>query len=165
MSADQTPWRWKPEARLSGFSPDSAAFFERAAALGPALFPSGGMSLTLSALAQRGAATVSLGGTAAPVTTGSAEAALNWPGPEPAKGLSITFATANANDTAAWPGPWGLLHFLDGLHLRRRDGGQRFLLDVRLPNTRVYLELAFSTPTNPAAVRPLLSGLVCPRTL
>ena len=36
------PWSWKPEARLSGFAPDSAAFFGRAAAVGDALFPAGG---------------------------------------------------------------------------------------------------------------------------
>ena len=30
----ESPWRWKPEARLSGFRPESAAFFERAAAVG-----------------------------------------------------------------------------------------------------------------------------------
>ena len=37
--------------------------------------------------------------------------------------------------------------------------------DVKLPNTRAYLDLAFATPSNPAAVRPLLSDLRCPRTL
>ena len=165
MSTEATPWRWKPEARLSGFSPESAAFFERAAVVSAALFPSGGVTLNLSALAQRGAATVSLGGATAPVTTEGAAAALAWPGPAPESGFLIAFGDGAGNGSAAWHGPWGLLRFLDGLHLRRRDGGQRFLLDVKLPNTRAYLELAFATPSNPAAVRPLLSDLRCPRTL
>jgi len=164
MSTEATPWRWKPEARLSGFSPDSAAFFERAAVVSAALFPPGGVTLDLSALAQRGAATVSLGGVTAPVTTEGAAAALAWPGPSPDSGFLIAFGGAG-NESAAWQGPWGLLHFLNGLPVRRRDGGQRFLLDVKLPNTRAYLELAFATPSNPAAVRPLLPGLRCPRTL
>ena len=53
-----------------------------------------GVGLTLTALAQRGAATVSLGGASAPVETSGEPAALAWPGPEPAAGLAIAFATA-----------------------------------------------------------------------
>ncbi len=162
IQTDATPWRWRPEARLSGFQPESAAFFERAAAAGAALFPDRGVSLTLSALAQRGRATLTVGGVAAAVTTADAATTLAWPGPAPDDGLRIALAREAATDTAAWPGPWGLLHFLDGLPLRSRDDGRRFLLDVRLPNTRVYMELAFPTPVNPATVQQLLRGLACP---
>jgi type VI protein secretion system component VasK len=165
MDVEQIPWRWKPEARLSGFTPESAAFFERAAAVGDALFPPEGVALTLTALAQRGAATVTLGGVPAPVTTTGEPAALAWPGPDPAQGLQVAFATAAGDEREAWPGPWGLLRFLDGLRLRARDGGQRFLLDVSLPTTRAYLQLAFDRPANPAAARALLAGLTCPPTL
>jgi type VI protein secretion system component VasK len=166
MDTTETPWRWKPEARLSGFSPDSAAFFERAAAVGDALFPEGGtVGLTLTALAQRGAATVSLGGASVPVVTSGEPGTLAWPGPEPARGLAVAFASGSGSEQRAWEGPWGLLHFLDGLRLRARDGGQRYLLDVRLPQTRAYLELAFDRPANPATARGLIAGLACPPAL
>jgi type VI protein secretion system component VasK len=166
VDTSETPWRWKPEARLSGFAPDSAAFFERAAAVGDALFPPDGpVALTLTALAQRGAATVSLGGTAVPVVTSGDPGALSWPGPEPARGLAVAFATDAGPETRDWAGPWGLLHFLDGLRLRARDDGQRFLLDVRLARTRAYLELAFARPANPAAARALIASLACPPAL
>ena len=65
----------------------------------------------------------------------------------------------------AWEGPWGLLRFLDGLRLRARDGGQRYLLDVRREETRAYLELAFARAANPAAARGLIAGLACPPAL
>ena len=81
LDRSESPWRWKPEARLSGFRPESAAFLERAAAVGQALFPPDGVGLTLTALAQRGAATVSLGGASARVETSGEPAALAWPGP------------------------------------------------------------------------------------
>ena len=165
LDRSESPWRWKPEARLSGFRPESATFLERAAAVGQALFPPDGVGLTLTALAQRGAATVSLGGASARVETSGEPAALAWPGPEPAAGLAIAFATAATTESRTWDGPWGLLKFLDGLRLRARDGGQRYLLDVRLEETRAYLELAFAGPENPAAARGLVAGLACPPAL
>lgn len=165
LDRSESPWRWKPQARLSGFRPESAAFFERAAAVGQALLAPGGVSLTLTALAQRGAATVSLGGVSARVETSGDPAVLTWPGPDPAAGLGIAFATEAAPEARAWEGPWGLLRFLDGLRLRARDGGQRYLLDVRLERTRAYMELAFASPENPAAARGLVAGLTCPPAL
>ena len=165
LQTDVSPWRWKPEARLSGFSPESAAFFQRAGAIGEALFPPGGVSLTLSALAQRGSATLSLGGSAAAVTTHDASRTLDWPGATPQDGLRIALSRDGKQDSAGWPGPWGLLHFLDGLRLRSRDDGRRFLLDVRLPTTRVYLELAFGDRSNPATVLSLRDGFACPGNL
>jgi type VI protein secretion system component VasK len=168
MDTSESPWRWKPEARLSGFSPDSAGFFERAAAVGDALFPADAPSvaLTLAALAQRGAATVALGGVSAPVVTSGDPATLTWPGPEPERGLQIAFAGGEgAPAQQAWAGPWGLLRFLGGLRLRARDDGKRYLLDVRLQQTRAYLELAFARPSNPAAAQALITGLECPAVL
>jgi type VI protein secretion system component VasK len=165
MDTSEVPWRWKPEARLSGFRPESAAFLERAAAVGDALFPADGVGLTLTALAQRGAATVSLGGAVVPVVTSGEPGVLGWPGPDPAQGFGVAFATGTDVERKAWEGPWGLLRFLDGLRLRARDGGQRYLLDVRLEKTRAYLELAFARPANPAAARGLIAGLACPPAL
>ena len=90
---------------------------------------------------------------------------LAWPGPNPDQGLAIAFAGAGAGASQVWPGPWGLLRFLDGLHLRARDDGRRFLIDVRLADTRAYLDLAFARPSNPAAASRLMTGLACPPTL
>jgi type VI protein secretion system component VasK len=165
LDRSESPWRWKPEARLSGFQPESATFFERAAAAGQALFPPEGVGLTLTALAQRGAGTVSLGGVPAQVETSGEPAALAWPGPEPEAGLAIAFATQSARESRTWEGAWGLLKFLDGLRLRARDGGRRYLIDVRLDTTRAYLELEFAGPANPAAARGLIAGLACPPAL
>ena len=165
LDRNEIPWRWKPEPRLSGFRPESAAFLERAAAVGRTLFPPEGVDLTLTALAQRGAATVSLGGASARVETAGEPATLAWPGPDPAAGLGITFATGATPEQRSWEGAWGLLRFLDGLRLRARDGGQRYRLDVRLDKTRAYFELAFPTRENPAAARDLIAGLECPPSL
>jgi hypothetical protein len=51
-----TPWRWKPEDRFDGLTPDSAIFLQRATEIGAGLFPGGqpGATMTLSALAERG---------------------------------------------------------------------------------------------------------------
>lgn len=156
-----SPWRWKPEARLAGFRPESAAFLERAATVGAAFFPAERpVALTLSTLAQRGAARVSLGGVGVSVATTASAAHLTWPGPDPAGGVAVAFAGAAA--PRVWPGPWGLLRFLDDLPLRARDGGQRYLLDLRLPQGRTYLDLAFNHAINPASVRDLVPGLTCP---
>lgn len=165
LDRDSSPWSWLPEARLSGFSPESAAFLERALAVGDGLFPPGGTTMTLAALAQRGAATVTLGGRAASVTTSSDSAALAWPGPDPAAGFAISFATGAGADDRAWPGPWGLLHMLDSVRLRMRDGGQRLLLDVRVAASRAFMEMSFDRPANPASVRGAAAGLACPDAL
>jgi type VI protein secretion system component VasK len=91
---------------------------------------------------------------------------LSWPGPEPQAGFGIAFATGAGDEREAWPGAWGLMRFLDGLRLRARDDGRRYLLDVRLATTRAYLELVFERAANPAAARRLLvEGLTCPATL
>jgi type VI protein secretion system component VasK len=166
MDTGESPWRWKPEARMSGFVPESAAFFERAAAVANALFPpEHPVELTLAALAQRGAATVSLGGASVPVVTSGEMEALRWPGPEPDRGFGIAFATDGPGEQKEWSGPWGLLRFLDELRVRARDGGRRYLLDVRLQRTRAYLELSFASALNPVSAQAGLRGLTCPASL
>lgn len=168
LDMSEAPWRWLPEARLAGFSPDSAAFFERAATIGDALFPADGspVALTLTALAQpvgqRDPARVSLGGASVPIITSGDPGELAWPGPSPDQGFGVAFA---ADAERAWPGAWGLLKFLDERRIRARDGGQRYRFDVRVADSSVYLDLAFDRAANPVAVRGLLSGLACPPTL
>jgi type VI protein secretion system component VasK len=164
MDVRESPWRWNPDARLSGFRPESAAFFERAAALGDALFPPGGVQLGFAtiaqAFAQKEAPSVRLGGLAAPAS--DARTPLVWPGRDPGEGLRIHTGPGAAS---VWPGEWGLLHFLDAARLRPRDGGQRFRLDVGTGPSRIYFELVFTRPANPASARALLSGLSCPPAL
>ena len=133
--------------------------------MGQALFPPEGVGLTLTALAQRGVATVSLGGVQARVETSGEPAALVWPGPDPGRGLGIAFASEGASEARSWEGPWGLLRFLDGLRLRARDEGGSATFSTCGSKTRAYLELAFASPVNPAAARPLLAGLACPPAL
>ncbi|TPE48200.1 ImcF-related family protein [Amaricoccus solimangrovi] len=170
LDASASPWSWKPEARLSGFAPESAAFFEQAAQAGAALFPDpSGAGFTLAALARSGAgpATAELGGASAAIDPSGVPGTLAWPGPRPAEGLAIDFADGSGAGPArqAWPGPWGLLRFLDGSHPRARDDGRRFLLDVRIGSERLFLELTFPKAENPIAARALLAGLSCPPTL
>jgi type VI protein secretion system component VasK len=168
MDTSESPWRWKPEGRMSGLTPESAAFFERVHVLGGALFPEAAVAdtgLTFTALAQRGAATVSLGGARAPVTVSGDPVELNWPGPDPAQGFEIAFETGTGVERQAEPGPWGLLRFLDGLRLRPREDGRRYLIDARLGTTRAYLQLDFERAANPVTARPLMRGLACPPAL
>ncbi|MHC2300728.1 type VI protein secretion system component VasK [Rhizobium mongolense] len=168
MDTSTTPWRWKPEARLSGYSPESAAFLQRAVAVGEALFQKGAspdVPIVLEALAQRGAATVSIGGAHAPVITSGESVTLNWPGASPAQGFEISFDTGPAVEKKSARGPWGLLRFLDGSRLRPREAGRRFLIDVRAKGARAYLQMSFAGAANPVSVRSLMRGLACPFTL
>jgi type VI protein secretion system component VasK len=164
MDVRESPWRWNPDARLSGLHPESAAFFERAAALGDALFPPEGIALGFAtiaqAIAQKETPAVRLGGSAAPASDG--RTLLAWPGRDPSDGLRIHTGSAAAS---VWEGEWGLLHFLDAARLRPRDGGQRFRLDVGTGASRVYFELTFNRSANPASARASLSGLRCPPAL
>jgi type VI protein secretion system component VasK len=161
MDMSEAPWRWKPEARLSGLQHESASFFQRIAALGPAVFAHGlgSTPITLSALAQRGAPTVAIGGVAAPVVTTGDAVTLEWPGPAPASGFEIAF---DSGERAGAAGPWGLLRYLDELRLRPRLDGRRFLLDVRLADARAYIQMDFEDARNPVAARSALRGLSCP---
>ncbi|MBP7003298.1 ImcF-related family protein [Amaricoccus sp.] len=167
VDADASPWRWKAEARLTGLAPESAAFFERAAAIRARLFPDGAARAapTLIPLAQSRPASVSLGGATAPLDARSGDpATLDWPGPDPAAGFALAFGPRPGDGRAA-AGPWGLLRFLDGLRLRPRDDGRRFLVDARVGADRAYFQLDFPSAANPVAARPLLRGLTCPARL
>ncbi len=161
-------WRWKPEARFSGFSPNSAEFFQRIDAVRQAYFgdaQSASANLTLTALAERGTASVTLGGASAPVVTSGTPAVLQWPGPQPESGIAIGFETGTGQLTQRESGPWGLLHIVEGLRLRQRDNGQRYLIDLRFGDARLFVEMAFDRPENPLSARELLRGLTCPASL
>lgn len=165
IDTGESPWRWKPEARLSGFAPESAAFFERVAAIGSVYFAADALAstpFTLETLAERDRGRLALGGAEAALDTAGGPATLAWPGPEPAEGVAIAFAGGARTGEA---GPWGLLRLLDGLRLRERDGGRRYLIDLRLAEARAYLRVTFDSPSNPVSARPLLRGLACPPTL
>ena len=165
IDTGESPWRWKPEARLSGFAPESAAFFERVAAIGPVYFAGDALAsapFTLETLAERDRARLTLGGAEAALDTTGGPAALTWPGPNPAEGVAIAFA---GGARTGQPGAWGLLRLLDGLRLRERDGGRRYLVDLRLAEARAYLRVTFDSASNPVSARPLLRGLGCPPTL
>lgn len=163
-----SPWRWKPEAALAGFDQDSAAFFQRVAALRAAFFGADGTlaaPLTLTTLAERGAASISLGGRSVPVRATGEPESLEWPGPRPAEGVRFTARTEEGEAEVSHAGPWGLFRLLDPLRLRERDEGARFLVDLRLKNSRFFLELQFEGPVNPVAYRSQLSKLTCPARL
>lgn len=159
-------WRWKPEARFAGLTPDSAELLQRFAALSD-LYASGagGAALTFSALAERGVATVSLGGVGGPVDTRSEPLRLGWPGPDPARGMEVSFRTAQGSATLAEPGPWGLLRLLGPLRLRERDGGQRYLVDLRAEGARLFVEIGFDRPANLLSRRALFRDLTCAQVL
>jgi type VI protein secretion system component VasK len=87
---------------------------------------------------------------------------LAWPGPDPAQGVAVTFTTGTAEAQLSAPGFWGLLRLLAPLRLRDRDNGQRFLVDLRADNARLFLEILFDKPQNPLAQRNLMKGFTCP---
>ncbi len=173
LDTGATPWSWRPEARLSGFTPESAAFLERASWVGRALLPEtgAGAPFTLAILAQTEpkAARVTLGGATAVLDEVSgAPSDFVWPGARPPEGFEVRAnldGTGSDGGRAAWPGPWGLLRFLDASHPRARDHGRRFLLDARAGNARIFLEMIFPGAGNLASARPALLGLACPRQL
>lgn len=168
LDTGETPWRWKPEARFAGLTPESAAFLERAVQVSQGLFgPGGALShdLTLAALAERGQTMFAIGGAAQPVRATGAPATLNWPGPQPDIGIEVSFRDSADSARILHPGPWGLLRLMDGLRLRLRDDGARVLLDLRTESGRVFLEMAFSEPLNPVSVRSAMQGLTCPPSL
>ncbi|RNF35918.1 ImcF-related family protein [Paracoccus methylarcula] len=168
LEADETPWRWKPEARFEGLSPESAAFFERAAQISQGLFAQSGTldrPLTLAALAERGQTLVAIGGEARPVLATGAPVQLSWPGPAPDSGVEVSFREGSDAGRLIHPGPWGLLHLMDTLRLRLRDDGARVLLDMRSDTGRVFLEMTFADKLNPVSVRGVMQGFDCPPSL
>lgn len=167
LDTTASPWRWKPEARFAGLSPDSAVFFERAERVSAGLLgPNGaGTDLTLAALAERGQAVIMIGGQGGPVTTTTDVLRLNWPGPSPDKGADVSFTTPSGAAKLAGIGPWGLLRLLEPFRLRDRDNGKRFVIDLHADAARLFVEVTFDTAQNPLAIRALLKGLQCPPVL
>lgn len=164
LDTSASPWSWRPQARLSGYTSESAAFLERALDAGGALFPETGGGFTAAVLARTGAGatTTMIGGTRADIDATETLATLAWPGPQPSAGARILLTAEVAAD---WPGPWGLLRLIDDAHVRARDDGKRFLLDLRVSDQRIFMELMFPSPLNPIAAQPSIPGLVCPRAL
>ena len=165
---DISPWRWKPEAALSGLTQDSAAFFQRVAAIRAAFFEGPGLrsgDLVLTPLAERGSATFTLSGANVPLSVAAGPARLDWPGTRPEAGATIQFRQGGDEGRIDAPGPWGLMRLLDPLRLRVRDDGARFLVDLRQDSARFFFEIAFPGPDNPVAGRALLRDFTCPATL
>ncbi|WP_181870211.1 ImcF-related family protein [Paracoccus lutimaris] len=168
LETAETPWRWKPEARFEGLSPESAQFFERAAQISKGLFGAGHTfehSLSLAALAERGQTLFAIGGVARPLPAGGETTQLSWPGPSPDAGVEISFREGTDAGRLVHPGTWGLIHLMDGLRLRLRDDGARVLLDLRSNTGRVFLEMGFADSLNPVSVRGAMRGFDCPPNL
>jgi type VI protein secretion system component VasK len=168
LDTSALPWRWKPEARFAGLSPESAVFFQRARTISAGLFgPDGqpGSDLTLTALAERGKSFMSIGGQGGPVEATTDSLSLNWPGAEPEKGIDISFQTPEGEARLAEAGNWGLLRLLAPLRLRERDDGKRFLVDLRSGGARLFLEIGFDDAANPLSSLRLIRGFSCPPVL
>ncbi len=168
LDTEASPWRWKPEARFEGLTPESAAFFEQAVVVSEALFDDSGrigMNMTFAALAERGQTLLAIGGQAVPVRATGAPATLSWPGPEPQRGIEVSFREGPDAARLIHQGAWGLLKLTDGLRLRLRDEGRRVLLDLRTNEGRVFLEVGLGAPVNPVSARAALAGFACPPVL
>ena len=168
IDRDGEEWRWRPEARFSGLSPESAVFFQRAMAISEAYF---GGSETLSqrmrvaTLAERGQAFMNIGGAEVALSATAEPADLLWPGAAPDRGITVSLSAGADSATLTEPGAWGMIRLFDGVRLRARDGGRRFLVDLRASGGRVFVEVVFDGPANPLSRRGLLLGFVCPAAL
>lgn len=168
LDTSESPWRWKPEARFAGLTPEGAAFLERAALVDQALFGANGelgTELRVSALAERGETLMTLGGNAAPIRATGDAAHLSWPGPDPMGGVEVTFRLGDQTTRLSHLGLWGLYRLLDDLRLRARDGGRRILVDLRTEGGRVFVEMEFDQEVNPVSARAAVQGLSCPPVL
>lgn len=164
LDTSSTPWRWKPDARFAGLDPKSAEFLQRTQAIA-AGFSGQETTLTLAAVAERGKTFVAIGGQGGPVETSAQPLALSWPGPNPAAGTEVRFTTSQGSASLSQPGEWGLFRILDSIRLRERDGGKRFLVDLRSGGARLFMEVQFQTEANPLSRWKLLKGLACPTAL
>jgi len=164
IDTSSTPWRWKPDARFTGLDPKSAEFLQRTQAIA-AGFSGQGTELTLAALAERGKTFVAIGGNGGPVETVLAPLTLAWPGANPGAGAEVRFTSAGGSATISQPGEWGLFRILDGIRLRERDGGKRYLIDLKSGTARLFMEVALPSEANPLSRRKLLKGLACPTAL
>ncbi|MGB3313735.1 MAG: ImcF-related family protein [Albidovulum sp.] len=168
LDMSESPWRWKPEARFAGLAPESAAFFQTAQAITASLFTADGAigdTLTLAALAERGKATMAIGGQGGAVEATGDALVLRWPGPAPERGVEVSFQTGADQARLEQAGPWGLMRLLDPLRLRKRDDGQRILVDLRRGGARLFLEIGFERADNPLSRRDLMKGFACPLVL
>jgi type VI protein secretion system component VasK len=116
-------------------------------------------------LAERGKTFVAIGGQGGPVETTVEPLTLVWPGSSPAAGAEVRFTTSQGSATLAQPGEWGLFRILDGIRLRERDGGKRFLIDLKSGDARLFMEVQVPTEANPLSRWKLLKGLACPTAL
>jgi type VI protein secretion system component VasK len=164
IDTSSTPWRWKPDARFAGLDPKSAEFLQRTQAIA-AGFAGQGTQMTLAALAERGKTFVAIGGQGGPVETSLDPLTLSWPGPNPSAGAEVRFTTSEGSASLTQPGEWGVFRILDGVRLRERDGGKRFLVDLRSGGARLFVEILFPTEANPLSRWRLLKGLACPTAL
>ncbi len=164
IDTSSNPWRWKPDARFAGLDPKSAEFLQRTQAIAAGLAGQG-TTLTLAALAERGKTFVAIGGAGGPVETSLEPLTLTWPGANPAAGAEVRFTTSEGSASLVQPGEWGLFRILDGVRLRERDGGKRFLVDLRSGGARLFVEVQFQTEANPLSRWRLLKGLACPTAL
>jgi type VI protein secretion system component VasK len=166
IDTTSNPWRWKPDARFSGLDPKSAEFLQRTEAISAGLATlESGTGLTLAALAERGKAFVAIGGAGGPVETTVEPLTLVWPGANADAGAEVRFTSSEGSAALAQPGVWGLFRILDGIRLRERDGGKRYLVDLRSGGARLFMEIAFQTEANPLSRWRLLKGLACPTSL
>jgi type VI protein secretion system component VasK len=164
IDTSTTPWRWKPDARFAGLDPKTAEFLQRSQAIA-AGFAGQGTELTLAALAERGKTFVAIGGNGGPVETTVEPLKLAWPGANPSAGAEVRFTTSKGSATLAEAGEWGLFRLLDGIRLRERDGGKRFLVDLKSGDARLFMEVLLPTEANPLSRWKLLKGLACPTAL
>jgi len=164
IDTSSSPWRWKPDARFAGLDPKGAEFLQRTQAIA-AGFTGQGTELTLAALAERGKTFVAIGGQGGPVETTVEPLKLAWPGPSPASGAEVRFTSSAGNATLMQSGEWGLFRMLDGIRLRERDGGKRFLIDLKSGQARLFMEMQFPSDANPLSRWTLLKGLACPTSL
>lgn len=164
IDTTSTPWRWKPDARFAGLDPKGAEFLQRTQAIA-AGFSGQGTELTLAALAERGKTFVAIGGQGGPVETTVAPLTLAWPGTSPAAGAEVRFTTSAGSASLIEPGEWGLFRILDSIRLRERDGGKRFLIDLKSGDARLFMEVQVPSEANPLSRWKLLKGLACPTAL
>lgn len=164
IDTSSTPWRWKPDARFAGLDPKSAEFLQRTQAIAAGFSPQG-TELTLAALAERGKTFVAIGGNGGPVETTLDPLKLAWPGANPGAGAEVRFTTSQGSATISQPGEWGLFRIFDGIRLRERDGGKRFLIDLKSGDARLFMEVELPTEANPLSRWKLLKGLACPTAL
>ena len=116
-------------------------------------------------MAERGKTFVAIGGQGGPVETTVEPLKLAWPGPSPASGAEVRFTSSAGNATLMQSGEWGLFRMLDGIRLRERDGGKRFLIDLKSGQARLFMEMQFPSDANPLSRWTLLKGLACPTSL